>query len=122
MDVAHVIDWSSATVQWKSAGFELIVRLTPGATERQAAMIADALRAQFAISHPAARLTVASDEPKDGKPAELTLTSPSLLSINPRKLRDIANGVADSTTDHVATAETRDAAMIEHWLRALSES
>jgi len=117
---AHVIDWSSAAVQWTSEGYELSVRLTPSASERQASTIADALSTQFATSHPAAELTVISYEPEDGKPAELTLTSPHLLSVNPRKVRDIANAVADATANNVVIAEVHDAAAIQHWLRALS--
>jgi hypothetical protein len=118
---AHVIDWSSAAVQWTPEGHELTVRLSPAASERQASVIADRLSTQFATSHPAATLTVISYEPEDGKPAELTLTSPYLLSVNPHEVRGIADAVADATANEVVTAEANDAAVVEHWLRALSE-
>jgi hypothetical protein len=103
-------------------GYELGVRLTSAATARQVSAIADRLEEQFARSYPGADLAVTSYDPEDGKPAELTVASPHLMSINPHEVRQIANGVADATANDVVVAETRDVAVLDTWLRALRES
>ncbi len=122
MDANHVIDWSTAAVQWTSEGYELGVRLTSAATARQVTAIADRLAEQFATSYPSADLAVTSYDPEDGKPAELTVASPHLMSINPHAVREIVNGVADATANDVVGAETRDAVVLDTWLRALREA
>ena len=119
--VPHVLDWSTASVEWTPDGFELCVPLGPAATYRQATAMAEVMTSRFEYSFRGTQIAVVPVEPDDNERTLLLVTSPELLTLNPHGLRDLMNSVADTAANEVMAVETRDAAVAATWLAALRQ-
>jgi hypothetical protein len=119
--VPHVLDWSTASIEWTPDGFELCVSLGPAATYRQAIAIADVMTSRFEYSFRGSQIAVVPVEPDDNERALLLVTSPDLLTLDPLGLRDVMNAIADTAANEVIAVESRDAAMADAWLAVLRQ-
>ena len=115
----HVIDWSTAAVEWSSDGYELVVALVPAATTRLATAIADRIGEHLGEAFVDGDGSVVPIEPDGEEPAHLLLTSPALLGMDPNWLRQLMNAVADQVGNEITGEESRDAALIARWVDQL---
>jgi hypothetical protein len=116
--MAHVIDWSTAAVEWTVDGHELSVSFAPGATPRQVAAVVEAVDA--ALRRIRREDVVVTNVDADGDTAgELLLTSAHLLESNPAELRAAVDQSADAAANDAASRDQQEAEFLATWTTAL---
>ena len=110
MQPRHVLDWSSARIEWTAAGFELTVNLQPGSSSRLVNAVSDALEAQIATRY--RDVEILPYEPDGEDAAAIGVVSGALLELDPQRLRYDVDTVADAAANAVlAQSATDDAAI-----------
>ncbi|HEU5266840.1 MAG TPA: hypothetical protein VFU35_09065 [Jatrophihabitans sp.] len=117
MDPRHVLDWSTARVEWTASGFELTVSLQPGSTARLVNAVTDALQAGLAPQY--RDVEVLAYEPDGPDAAAIGIVSAGLLEFDPHRLRYDVDTVADASANAVVAQAAADETAIVEWLAAL---
>jgi hypothetical protein len=113
----HVLDWSSARVEWTAAGFELTVSLQPGSSVRLVNAVSDALENQLTTRY--RDLEILAYEPDGEDAAAIGVVSSALLDLDPQRLRVEVDTIADAAANAVLAQSTTDDAAIAAWLSGL---
>jgi len=114
-----VVNWATASAEWTPEGFGLTLELTPAATERHAVALAEHLDVALAPLFGQNPFAVVGFEPSDGQPAQLTITSAALMSVDPRALHYTVDGVAAQVFAHVDATAASERFYLDQWLGAL---
>jgi hypothetical protein len=93
--------------------FRVVRAPRAAATCRQAIAIADVMASRFEHSFRGSPIAVVPVEPDDNERTLLLVTSPDLLALDPKGLRDLMNSIADTAANEVIAVEKRDAALAD---------
>jgi hypothetical protein len=119
MQPRHVLDWSTASVEWTVNGFELTVSLQQTSTARLVNAITAALGPHLAMRH--RDVEVLAYEPDGADPPAIGVVSTALLELDPQRLRYDLDSIADTTANTVLAESARDDAAIANWVAGLRE-
>ena len=116
--MSNVVDWAQAAVEWTEDGFELSAPLHPAVTTRQAKTIADAVESAVRAAYGPA-IEVSFVGPEDSSAADLLITSPTLLHLDPGLLRATVDDAANRAANEAVGVEGREVQAAAAWLHAV---